>query len=499
MKNKFLLAVIMIFTILMTACSSAGHISTYTISLDTIPKNFDPQVATNQNELLVLTNIFDGLVEYRDGRIENNVAESYTISPDGRTYTFKLKKNSTFYLSKKQQIPVTSDDFAFALERIVSPDTHSPYYEDFKHITSIETPDDSTLIIKLDKADSNFLSKLAMPAAFPCNREFFKQSKGAYGLNVKNILSNGPYTINYLADDDSYITMIRVVESKNAIDRIRISLKGEESYDKLYNDDKISGFFAENEKQQNISGTVHSYENSHLNLTFNLQNPILQNQNIRSAFSYFAYAMQNSGANPDAVSPTYSIFTNAVTFGDTTITQAVSPTTPLYMNANPKELITQGMAEAGISKLEGLKVLIPSDNKYSVIMENINQFWQKELGVFLTLEFVPTQEIEQRVRKGDYDIAFVNYVPQANDPLLFIEPYAQYDTAITDIVNKIKESSNHDVIISNIKSAQDIVLNKAYVAPMCSSISTYYHKNYFTNVDVNPFGNIVNLKYAKAK
>lgn len=499
MKKRFLLILFLMFSLLFTACSSAGDISTYTISLANMPKNFDPQVASDPNELLVLTNIFDGLVEYHEGKIENNVAESYTISPDGRTYTFTLKDTSTFYLNKKNKIPVTSDDFAFTFERIKSPETHSPYYEDFKHIQSVETPDKRTLIITLDRADSNFLSKLCMPAAFPCNREFFEQTKGAYGLTVKDILSNGPFTINYLADDSSYITMIRVVEAKNGIDRIRISRKGEESNYNLYNNDKISGFFAENKSEEDVSGVKHTYENSHLNLVFNMENPALSNEKIRGAFAYFCYAMINSGANPDAISPAYSIFTNAVTFGEETVTSKIEPTTPLYMSSNPKELMNQGMVETGISKLEKMKVLIPSDNKYSVIIENINQLWQKELGAYLALEFIPTPDIEKRVQNGDYDIAFINFVPQANSALSFIEPYAVYDSSIMDNVNRIKETSDYSMALSSLKSAQNIILEKAYTVPMCSNTSAYYHKNYFDNIYVNPFGNIINLKYATAK
>ena len=61
MKKKIIAALTALCCIAMTACSSAGAISTYTISLDEMPKNFDPQVANSDSELMVLTNIYDGL------------------------------------------------------------------------------------------------------------------------------------------------------------------------------------------------------------------------------------------------------------------------------------------------------------------------------------------------------------------------------------------------------------------------------------------------------
>ena len=80
MKKKILAVLLSAAVLVMSACSGAGTISTYTISLAEMPENLDPQVATEDNELLVLTNIFDCLFEYRDGKIQPNVCRSYTVS-----------------------------------------------------------------------------------------------------------------------------------------------------------------------------------------------------------------------------------------------------------------------------------------------------------------------------------------------------------------------------------------------------------------------------------
>ena len=149
MKKKILAVLLCLCTLFTTACSSAGTISTYTISLDSMPKNFDPQVASEDNEFLVLTNIYDGLFEYRDGIVVPNVCESYDISADGLRYTFRLRSDSSFYLSKSEQIPVTAHDFAFALERVLNPNTRSPYHQSFSHIKNIRVVDDYTLEVTL--------------------------------------------------------------------------------------------------------------------------------------------------------------------------------------------------------------------------------------------------------------------------------------------------------------------------------------------------------------
>ncbi len=500
MKKKISAVVLCLCMLFLTACSgSSSTITTYTIALEQMPRNFDPQVASADNELLVLTNIYDGLFEYVDGEIVPNVCESYTVSDDGLTYTFNLRKDSTFYLSKTEQIPVTSKDFAFALQRVLDPATHSPYYGDFSHIEKVDSQQDYVLEIKLRHKDNEFLSKLCGPAAYPCNYDFFMNTNGAYGLRVNDILSNGPYTINYLADDGSYATLIRVVEKAGGIDRIRVSLlDGESTVEELYESDKISGFFADN-RTALPAGTVYSYENSLFNMVFNLEDEVLANKNIRRAFAYYSYGLENSGANLSAVHQSYSIFTQAMTLGEKPVSEAVSTSVASYMDNDAKEMLQNGLADLGRMSIGSLSVLIPSDVAYSVIAENINQLWQKNLGAFLTVEFLPTAEIEKRVSTGNFDIAFCTYVPGGNNLLEVIEPFAEYDSNISRCVENIKANTGSDLAAKYVSEAQDIILDNAYLVPMCATPTDYVHKSYFAGVDINPFGNIINLKYATVK
>ena len=501
MKKKLIAFFTALCCIAMTACSSAGAISTYTISLDSMPKNFDPQVASGDNELMVLTNIYDGLFEYRDGQIVPNVCESYTISPDGLTYTFKLCSDSTFFLSKKEQIPVTSHDFAFALERVLDSRTHSPYYNDFSHIDSISTPDSNTLVISLNHKDSDFLNKLCSPAAYPCNKDFFTSTNGAYGLRVNDILSNGPYTINYLADDGSYATIIRVDGNEKAISRIRISLADEESdIVTEYNNDKVSGFFSDGNNISNLSGTVFSYENQNFNMVFNPDVKSLSGKYTRGALAKFAFAMENSGANLEAINQSHSFFNSSVILSGQPVTELIGDYIPSYMEKDAKPLLMEGLAAVELTQMENLTVLIPEDISYKVIAENINQLWQKELGLFFTLEFIPNSEIAARVSKGDFDIAFLSSTPTINNPADILQNYKGYGGDIDMHISMLAQSylSQNDILTA-VKYAHNDIIEAAYIVPMCTDTSHYIHKDYFKGVEINPFGNIVNLKYATVK
>ena len=66
-------------------------------------------------------------------------------------------------------------------------------------------------------------------------------------------------------------------------------------------------------------------------------------------------------------------------------------------------------------------------------------------------------------------------------------------------MEKIKANAGSDAAAKWVAEAQSLILDKAYLVPMCSTPTSYVHKDYFAGVDINPFGNIVNLKYATVK
>ena len=77
-----------------SACSKddgADKIIRYPLISD--PQNLDPQLATDSSSLMIIGNLYEGLFK-RDaqGNVINGTAESYTVSSDGLTYTFKLRE-----------------------------------------------------------------------------------------------------------------------------------------------------------------------------------------------------------------------------------------------------------------------------------------------------------------------------------------------------------------------------------------------------------------------
>ncbi len=107
-------------------------------------------------------NIFQGLVRLdRDGKIQPQLAQSWTVAPDGLTYTFKLQTAAKF----QNGVTFDSSVAKFALDRARAADSVNPQKQFYTVITSIDTPAPDTLVLHLDKPSGSLLYRLAWPAA----------------------------------------------------------------------------------------------------------------------------------------------------------------------------------------------------------------------------------------------------------------------------------------------------------------------------------------------
>lgn len=508
MKKTFSFIYILCLCIIVTGCSSAGGISTFTIGVEKVGTNFDPQIATDSADLLVLTNIFDGLFEKRDGQIVKNLAESCDISADGKTYTITIKQGNLYHYKgdadRKEAfegVEVKAQDFVYAIQRILNPKTHSPYLNEFSNVESAVATGDYSLVIKLKNPDYNFTEKLASTAAYPCNREFFATCTGAYGLSVNNMLSNGPFKLNYLDTENGNATIVSTREDDgDKLSRIRLVEIESGSYSDSYKNDRISGFFAYSDDNSSYSDTSRmEFESANISLVFNMTKPVLANENVRKALAWYGWGFENSGANKNAVTVHTSVFPGTITLAGQYINDLYSPAQPAYMSANPKDMMTSGLAQLGKTRMDACSILMPSDSIYTLIYENINQLWQKNLGQFFTIEYLPVSQIRQRIAKGDFDMAFLPVSPENDTPYGILDMFTAFDNEVSAYVNNAKSQTNQSNALTDIKKAADIVTEKAMIVPMGSERTVFYYRNYFHNIYIDPFTSIINLKYTTVK
>ncbi len=121
-------------------------------------QSLDIHVTGSASTLRLLQNIHCSLVTVDKAfNVVPMLAESFAMSEDGLVYTFKLKKDVKFQDGKT----MSSADVKYSFERCRDPKTGAVNFEVFKDVAAIETPDASTVIIKLSRPNAPFLSRLA--------------------------------------------------------------------------------------------------------------------------------------------------------------------------------------------------------------------------------------------------------------------------------------------------------------------------------------------------
>jgi len=103
-------------------------------------------------------NVYEGLYKLTDdGDVEPLLAESNTVSDDGLTYTFTLRDGVTFHSGKA----LTSTDVKASIEAVLAEDSQSARKSSFGSVSSIETPDDATVVVTLAERSISFIYNLS--------------------------------------------------------------------------------------------------------------------------------------------------------------------------------------------------------------------------------------------------------------------------------------------------------------------------------------------------
>lgn len=121
-------------------------------------QNLDMHQTGTASSGRVLQNIHSSIVTVDENlNVIPGLAESYDVSEDGLTYTFRLRPGVKFHNGNT----MTSADVKYSFERCKDPATGAVNFEVFNSVASIDTPDDLTVIVNLSSVNAPFLSRLA--------------------------------------------------------------------------------------------------------------------------------------------------------------------------------------------------------------------------------------------------------------------------------------------------------------------------------------------------
>lgn len=173
------------------------------------PRFINPLLATSDADRDLTQLIYSGLLRVdKDGKYIGDIAESYSISKDGLTYTFKIRDDAVWHDGN----PITSDDVDFTIQKAKDPTIKSYKRPSFEGV-SVEKPDNKTVILKLKQPYSPFLENTTVGILPKHIWNSIDAETFPYAKYNTSPIGSGPYKIESISnktvkDDVSNVSMV---------------------------------------------------------------------------------------------------------------------------------------------------------------------------------------------------------------------------------------------------------------------------------------------------
>lgn len=501
------------------------------IPLAAEPSSLDPGYGNSSDSICPRGLMYEGLVRIYDNKIEPAMAESWEVSDDGLTYTFKLRDSKW-----ADGEPVTAYDFEYGIKRLLDPSEDAPngnyqwmgyYFENGEAFNTgkatadevgVKALDDKTLQVTATKNMPYFIDLMKMPCFYPVRQDVAEEYGKEYASAPDKVVCNGPFILKEW-DHESKLVFEKNPNYWNAdainVDGIEIFIIAEN--DTIMNmfdngeldttitiDKEYIEKYKESGEAVYIEGATVWYNIINVKTDRGEASKLLQNKNFRQAVSY---AIDRQGivdsARGDGSTAISRVCPDLMTVLDTTLGEKY-PFDPYPSTADAdkaKELFEKALKETGFTAetLPTLTLLTFDDQTAKTMAEVIQSLMSTTFG--LTVE-IDTQTYAARVEKenkGDYDFCITNWAPDYNDPMTFLECYESgnsYNTYFGGLQNAeydklIKFCNTTDDMEARAEKmfeAEQMLADEAVGIPVFQTNGYWAKKTYLSGVGRCGFG-----------
>jgi len=408
-----------------SAFAAEKQVIKYSIADD--PQQMDPSLNSYSRSSFVLQNLFAGLYKLGpDGETYIPAcAESYEVSEDGKTYTFKMKEG----LKWSDGSALTAHDFEYTWKHTLNPDVASPTASDLWVLDNakeynngectadevgVKAIDDLTLVVTTDYFAPWFPSLTATTAFFPVNKAVVEAEGEPWTKNVETYVSNGPFMLT------EYSSLDKIVMSKNPnyhdaanvqIDEVIYYIIADAtsvlvSYQN--GDLNVADDLNVNARNQYIGTEEYSIRNR-IGLQywdFNTKLPEFSDPRVRQAFAY--------SIDRQAILTACSLNAESPEFGFVPSSQPSLTTDGSYRSvAGPmfSEDIAKAqqlMADAGYPGGAGfpvVQIVAQNNDEQKLMAQILGELWKSALGIQYTITTYESSAYWGELDNGNFSVA----------------------------------------------------------------------------------------------
>ncbi len=475
------------------------------------PETLDPAAITGQPEGRVAYTLFEGLTAFDEwGKPQPGVAESWTISDDGKTYTFQLRENAKWSNGE----PVTAHDFVASWQRTLDPATASGYayqlhpirnarafnegeLKDFSEV-GVRATDDRVLIVELENPTPYFLDLCAFVTLLPVHVKSLTDD-GSW-MRPGKLIGNGAFTLEKWRVNDR----IRLRRNPHYWDRDRV---GMETVDilplgnataafNLYHTGGADVILDKNLTPVSLLDDLRNRPDFHsapflatFFVRFNVTKPPFDDARVRLAFAH-AFDRER-------------IVTRITRAGEVPASGFTPPGTGSYQGIQgpmfDPEKARALLAEAGYPGGRGFPVisfLYNSGELQNYIAVELKSMLKEVLDVEIQLRNLEWKVYLNAMDQLDYDMCRSSWVGDYNDPNTFLDCFltgggnnrtgwsnAAYDLAIAQAAREANPARRNEIL----RQAEHIlVVQEAPIAPLYHFVGVQiYDRNRLGGIEAN--------------
>ncbi|MED4782477.1 peptide ABC transporter substrate-binding protein [Brevibacillus choshinensis] len=484
------------------------------LNLHSEPPTADPGIAEDSTSGTIVRATFEGLTRAGgDGKVHEAAAESYKVSEDGKTYTFKLRDAKW-----SNGDAVTAKDFEFAWKRALDPKTASNYAYQLYYIKNgeafnkgkakiedvgVKAIDDKTLEVTLENPTPFFTELTAFYTYYPVNQKVVEGNE-KWAAEAKTHVGNGPFKLEAW-EHKNKLTLVKNDNywDKDAVkvDKLEFSMVEDENTELSMFDNgeldwagsptsslptdaipalKDSGKM----KTQPIAGT-YWYK-------FNTEKAPFNNVKIRKAFTY---AIDRQ-----------ALIDNVLQTGQIPATGAVPPSMALNKDGyfkdkdldTAKKLLEEGMKEEGLTKMPTVTLSYNTSEGHKKIAEAIQDQWKKQLGVDVKIENKEWKVYLEDLHQGNFQIGRMGWLGDFNDPINFLELYKDKKGGNNDTNwenPKYKELLNQSALEKDpekrkaiLAQAEQILMDEMPIMPIYFYTDSWVQNDKVTGIVIDGLG-----------
>jgi oligopeptide transport system substrate-binding protein len=509
------------------AGSSGAAEQVFRMNLFSEPPSLDPAAAQDNNSFTVLAAVLEGLTRLdENAQVQPGVAKDWTVSEDGKTYTFTLREDAKWSNGE----PVTAYDFEFAWKRVLDPNAEvpAPYAYQLYYLKNgqaynegkadvgevgVKALDERTLQVELENPTAYFLKLTAFVTYYPVHQATV-EANPAWAAEAETFVSNGPFVLKewnhnesivlakndaYYAKDEIKLQEVRMVMIEEASTELNMFEVGDLDWAGRPLGQIPVDLIPKLKDDPGANLTIKPIASSYY-YVFNTTAEPFNNVKVRKALSMaIDRQMLVEEVTKGGQEPAYGMVAG--------VTGVEKPYREEFDDRQffqedydaAKQLLAEGLAELGLSSFPEATLIYNEGEGHMKLATAITDMWRQNLGIEVKIESQEFGVLLNNRMNLNYQIARAGWGADYDDPMTFIDLFtsfsgnndtgwknAQYD----ELVAKANAEQDPAQRMAYIQQAETILMDEMVILPIYYYTAIWMQKDYVKNVIIDYAGNI---------